>query len=86
VTRVIRYRLVALTGVVLLALALFVGFFFLWVLAPVIAIGGFYLVLFANEELGAVGRERRRERRVRRERLSAEATARRRDREREVVR
>ena len=44
-----RYRPVALTIAILLALAVFLGFFFLFVLVPVVVIGLFY-VLFAVSE------------------------------------
>jgi hypothetical protein len=79
VTRVTRYRPLTLTLVVAGSIALFLGFFFVWVIAPVIAIAVFYLVFFFNEERGAVGRARRQGRRVRRQRLVGEARARRAD-------
>lgn len=77
--RVVNYRLVSLLFVVTGTTLLFLGLFFVWVLAPVVAILVFYLVFFFNEERGVVGRERRQGRRVRRQRLVGEAKARRAD-------
>ena len=57
-TRVTNYRLLSLLGIVLGTIALFLGFFFVWVIAPVVAIAAFYLVFFFNEERGGVGQER----------------------------
>jgi hypothetical protein len=73
------YRLVSLALLVLAVLGMFLGFFFLWVVAPVIVIGLFYLVFVALEE-----RRSRRNgvvtiRSERRELLSSEAAARGRD-------
>lgn len=77
--RVANYRLVSLLVVVVGTTLLFLGLFFVWVIAPVVAIAAFYLVFFFNEERGGVGRERRQGRRVRRQRLGGEAKARRAD-------
>ncbi|HEY8705095.1 MAG TPA: hypothetical protein VIL98_10090 [Gaiellaceae bacterium] len=45
-----RYRLAALSVLVLLVLTVFLGFFFLFVLAPVVVIGLFYIVYLVAEE------------------------------------
>jgi hypothetical protein len=79
VTRVINYRLLSLLGVVFGTTALFLGLFFVWFVAPVAAIAVFYLAFFVNEERGGVGKSRRQSRRLRRQRLSGEAQARRAD-------
>jgi predicted DNA repair protein MutK len=78
------YRLFSLALLLCGVLSLFLGFFFLWVIAPVVVIGAFYLVFVVIEEHrqlrnGAVSR-----RATRRLRLSEEAHARERDRERQV--
>lgn len=77
------YRLISLTLLICGVLALFLGFFFVWVIAPVVVIGLFYLAFVAWEEKralknGAVGR-----RAQRRARLVEEAGARDRELERE---
>jgi len=46
-----RYRPVALTLAILLALGVFLAFFFVFVLVPVLAIGLFYIVYVVAEEL-----------------------------------
>lgn len=79
------YRLFSLALLVIGVLALFLGFFFLWALAPVVVIGIFYLVFVAAEERrqlknGAVSR-----RAQRRRRLSDEAVARERDLDRHAA-
>lgn len=73
------YRLVSLALLVAGVLSLFMGLFFLWVLAPVIVICVFYLAFVTIEERrklknGAVTR-----RALRRSRLDGEAVARERD-------
>ena len=78
-TRIVNYRLVSLLFIVVGTTLLFLGVFFVWVVAPVVGIAAFYLVFFFNEERGGVGRSRRQSRRVRRQRLSGEAKARRAD-------
>lgn len=78
-TRVANYRLVSLLFVVVGTTLLFLGVFFVWVIAPVVGIAVFYLVFFFNEERGGVGRARWQSRRVRRQRLLREAKARRAD-------
>jgi fatty acid desaturase len=79
VARVAHYRLVSLVLVVVGATLLFLGFFFVWVIAPVVAVAVFYLVFFFNEERGGVGRGRWQRRRLRRQLLVHEAKARRAD-------
>jgi predicted DNA repair protein MutK len=81
-----QYRLVSLTILVVAVLALFLGFFFLWVIAPVVAIGAFYLVYVWIEEQRARRNGGRTRRSVRRARLREEAQARDRDLAREIVR
>jgi len=79
VTSVKHYRLLTLTFVVAGSLLLFLGFFFVWMIAPVVGIAVFYLIFFFNEERGGVGKSRRQARRVRRQVLAHEASARRAD-------
>lgn len=76
------YRLISLTLLILGVLALFLGFFFLWVLAPVVVIGLFYLAFVAAEERRAAKNGVLTRRTQRRKRLSSEALARVRDVER----
>ena len=77
--RIQTYRLLTLLTVVLAAIGIFLAFFFVWVIAPVTVICVFYLVFFANEERGAIGRDRRQVRQERRKRLTREAGERRRE-------
>jgi uncharacterized membrane protein len=76
------YRLISLSLLILGVLTLFLGFFFLWVLAPVVVIGLFYLVFVFLEERRARKNGALTRRTQRRKRLSAEALARERDLER----
>lgn len=76
------YRLISLSLLILGVLTLFLGFFFLWVLAPVVVIGLFYLVFVFLEERRAAKNGALTRRARRRKRLSAEALARDRDIER----
>ena len=76
------YRLVSLAALICAVLALFLGFFFLWVLAPAVVIGVFYLVFVTIEERRALKNGAFSRRAQRRQRLSSEATARGRDLER----
>jgi fatty acid desaturase len=76
------YRLISLTLLILGVLTLFLGFFFLWVLAPVVVIGLFYLVFVFLEERRAAKNGVLTRRTQRRKRLSIEALARDRDIER----
>ena len=55
-----RYRPVALTIAILLALAVFLGFFFLFVLLPVVVIGLFYVVFAVSEWLKPTAHDARR--------------------------
>lgn len=73
-----RYRIVALAAVVAASLGIFLGFFFLFVLAPIAVIALFYIVYFLAEERLALSRTLRHETRERRERLARESAARRR--------
>lgn len=73
------YRLVSLTLLILGVLALFLGFFFLWVLAPAAVVALFYLVFVAVEERRAAKNGVGTRRTERRRRLSSEAVARDRD-------
>jgi hypothetical protein len=75
--RRITYRLLSLSSLIVLVLATFLAFFFVWVLAPIAVNCVFYLAFFINEERSNLGRERRRQRRERRYRLRREAHARR---------
>jgi predicted DNA repair protein MutK len=74
------YRLLSLSLLILGVLALFLGFFFLWILTPLIVIGLFYLVFVSLEERRARKNGELTRRAQRRRRLSAEAAARERDR------
>lgn len=76
------YRLISLSLLIFGVLALFLGLFFLWVLAPVVVIGIFYLVFVALEERRAAKNGALTLRTQRRSRLSSEALARVRDLER----
>lgn len=76
------YRLISLTLLIIGVLMLFLGFFFLWVLAPVVVIGLFYLALVAAEERRAAKNGVLTRRTQRRTRLTSEALARVRDVER----
>jgi hypothetical protein len=73
------YRLISLSLLIAGVLALFLGFFFLWVLAPVVVIGLFYLVFVSLEERRAAKNGALTRRTQRRLRLSSEALARMRD-------
>ena len=76
------YRLISLTLLIIGVLMLFLGFFFLWVLAPVVVIGLFYLAFVAAEERRAAKNGVLTRRTQRRTRLTSEALARVRDVER----
>jgi predicted DNA repair protein MutK len=78
------YRLISLSLLILGVLALFLSFFVLWVLTPVIVIGLFYLVFVFIEERRAKKNGELTKRAQRRSQLAAEAAARERDRERRV--
>lgn len=73
------YRLISLTLLIIGVLMLFLGFFFLWVLAPVVVIGLFYLAFVAAEERRAAKNGVLTRRTQRRTRLTSEALARVRD-------
>ncbi len=72
-----RYRLVSLSLLVVSMLALFLGFFFVFVLAPVVVIGLFYVVYLAAEERLSYLSSFRDAIRLRRLTLAREAEARR---------
>ena len=73
------YRLISLALLICGVLALFLGFFFLWVLAPVVVIGVFYLVFVGLEERRALKNGAVSRRAQRRARLDHESAARVRD-------
>lgn len=60
-TIVRAYRLPSLVLLVTGVIALQIGFFFIWVLAPLVVIGGFYIVYLALRDttLNGLGRARR---------------------------
>ncbi|MGI8421518.1 MAG: hypothetical protein ACR2MU_04545 [Gaiellaceae bacterium] len=76
------YRLISLGLLIFAVLALFLGFFFLWVIAPAVVIGLFYLVFVFLEERRAARNGALTRRTQRRQRLSSESRARERDVER----
>ena len=76
-TLVRRYRLVALTLMILLALATFLSFFFVFVLAPIAIIGLFYIVYVIAEERLALSSALREGMSGRRAQLARETEARR---------
>jgi fatty acid desaturase len=76
------YRLFSLSLLILAVLALFLAFFFIWILTPVIVVGLFYIVFVFLEERRARRNGELTKRALRRRQLSAEAVARERDLER----
>lgn len=78
------YRLISLTFLISGVLTLFLGFFFLWVIAPAIVIGAFYLVFVFAEERRALKNGAGTRRTQRRQRLTDESQARDRDLDRRV--
>lgn len=75
------YRLISLSLLIAGILTLFLAFFFVWVIAPAIVIGLFYLVFVAVEERRALKNGAVSRRAQRRERLDKESVARARERE-----
>lgn len=76
------YRLISLSALVVGVLMLFMGFFFLWVVAPAAVIGLFYLVFVFLEDRRALKNGAFTRRAQRRQRLTSESVARERDVER----
>lgn len=68
------YRLGSLTLVIISTLVIFLGFFFVWVLVPAVAVGGFYFVFMALGRRNQVRRESEDE--AIKDRLLAESRAR----------
>ena len=68
------YRLFSLSLLILGVLALFLGFFFIWILTPVIVVGLFYIVFVVLEERRARGNGEVTKRALRRRQLSAART------------
>ena len=79
------YRLVSLSLLIFGVLTLFLGFFFLWVLAPAVVLGIFYLVFVTLEERRALKNGAVSRRAQRRQRLTSEAVARDRDLRRDAA-
>lgn len=78
------YRLISLALLIGGVLSLFLGFFFLWVVAPAIVIGAFYLVFVFVEERRALKNGEGTRRTLRRKLLTDEAQARDRDLDRRM--
>ncbi len=72
-----RLKIVTTALVVAGSLALFLAFFVVWVIAPITVVLLFYVVFFVSEERLSLARGVRLRVHVRRERLAAEAKARR---------
>jgi predicted DNA repair protein MutK len=79
------YRLFSLALLIAGVLALFLGFFFVWVIAPVVGICAFYLAFVAVEERRARKNGAATRRGQRREMLDHESEARDRDLDRGAV-
>ena len=70
------YRLFSLALLLAGVLTLFLGFFFIWVIGPVLVVGAFYIVFVILEERRQLRNGASTRRTLRRKRLSDEAHAR----------